>query len=280
MLLKKILQFLLRKISEQFFKLKLIYLAEFFSMLRASMLMGKFVKVKFDGLDWIYTWKNSAAVSSVSFYNPQLNYSDLDLFLFRYKPKMGDIIVDVGVANGSEIPEFCKLVVTKGKILAIEADPACCRRLKKLKKILNLENLFIIEYAVGDQNKKIKFSQENDEISNKVLDNQAPHQTFIEIQQLTFDDAIKTYNLKNIDFVKVNIEGAEMNLLKSLNNSNLKINNWCISCHDFIGVNLRTYDFVYSWLKGFGYKVEKFEPQKISVPWRNYYLYASKRYKI
>ena len=175
MLLKKILQFLLRKISEQFFKLKLIYLAEFFSMLRASMLMGKFVKVKFDGLDWIYTWKNSAAVSSVSFYNPQLNYSDLDLFLFRYKPKMGDIIVDVGVANGSEIPEFCKLVGTKGKILAIEADPACCRRLKKLKKILNLENLFIIEYAVGDQNKKIKFSQENDEISNKVLDNQAPH---------------------------------------------------------------------------------------------------------
>ena len=55
--------------------------------------MGKFVKVKFDGLDWIYVWKNSAAVSSVCFYNPCLNYSDLDLFLFKYKPKIGDVII-------------------------------------------------------------------------------------------------------------------------------------------------------------------------------------------
>ena len=86
-------------------------------------------------------------------------------------------------------------------------------------------------------------------MSNKVLSNETLDQNFIEIEQLTFEDAIKPYNLKNIEFVKVNIEGAEMNLLKSLNNSNLKISNWCISCHDFIGVNLRTYDFVYSWLK-------------------------------
>ena len=275
-MIKKIIQVFLRIISEKFFKLKLIYLAEFFSMLRASILMGKFVKVKFDGLDWIYVWKNSAAVSSVCFYNPCLNYSDLDLFLFKYKPKIGDIIVDVGVANGSEIPELCKLVGTDGKIFAIEADPTCCRRLKKLKKILSLENLIIIEYAIGDQNKKIKFSQEIDEISNRVLNNEGSHLNFIEIQQLIFDEALKPYNLKTIDFVKVNIEGAEVNLLKSLNNSNLKIKNWCISCHDFIGVDFRTYDFVYSWLKKSGYEVERFEPQKSSVPWRNYYLYASK----
>lgn len=98
------------------------------------MLMRKFVKIKFDGLDWIYTWKNSAAVSSVCFYNPQLNYSDLELFFYKYKPKIGDVIVDVRVENGSEIPEFCKLVGPEGKIFAIEADPSCCRNSKNLKK--------------------------------------------------------------------------------------------------------------------------------------------------
>ena len=105
----------------------------------------------------IYIWKNSAAVSSVNFYNPQLNYSDLDLFLFKYKPKIGDIIVDVGVANGSEIPEFCKLVGTNGKVLAIEADPACCRRLKKLKTILKLDNLLIIGHLLEIKIKKLSF---------------------------------------------------------------------------------------------------------------------------
>jgi len=275
MLIIKIVKFLLRIITALFIKLRLFYLAELSSSLRASILLRKFVKVKFDGLDWIYKWKNSAAVSFVYFYNPCLNYSDLDLFFFKYKPKIGDIIVDVGVANGSEIPGFSKLVGNEGKVFAIEADPACCRRLKKLKKILNLENLTIIEYAIGDQNKKIKFSQDIHEINNRVLNNDETHQNFIEIQQLIFDEALKTYNLKIIDFVKVNIEGAELNLLKPLNNSSLEIKNWCISCHDFVGIDFRTYDFVYSWLKNSGYKVERFEPQKNNVPWRNYYLYAS-----
>ena len=276
MLLKKIFQFLLRIISEKFIKLKLIYLAEFFSMLRASILMGRFVKVKFDGLDWIYLWKNSAAVSSVCFYNPRLNYSDLDLFFYKYKPKIGDIIVDVGVENGSEIPEFSRLVGHDGKIVAIEADPGCCRRLKKLKKILNLKNLIIIEYAIGDQSKKIKFSQEIDEKNNRVLFNNESHQRFIEIQQLTFEEALKPFNLKTIDFVKVNIEGAEMNLLKSLDNYNLEIKNWCISCHDFMGEDFRTYDDVYIWLKKSKYDVDKYTSNETRGKWRKFYLFGSK----
>ena len=41
----KILRFLLRIVSTQLFNLKLIYLSEFFSSLRATILLGKFVKV-------------------------------------------------------------------------------------------------------------------------------------------------------------------------------------------------------------------------------------------
>ena len=275
MLVKNIVKFLLRIISGKLIKLKLLYLAELCSTFRASMLLGKLVKVKFDGIDWIYRWRNSAAVSSVYFYNPCFNNSDLDLFFFKYKPKIGDIIVNVGVANGSDIPEFSKLVGNEGKVFAIEADPACCRRLKKLKKILNLENLIIIESAIGDQNKKIKFSQEVDEISNRVLNNDESHPNYIEIQQEIFSDALKKYNSKIIDFVKVNIEGAEMNLLRSLDNSNLKIRNWCISCHDFKGKDYRTFDNVYSWLKNSNYDVSKYTSKDNKDKWRSFYLYGS-----
>ena len=276
MLAKNIVKFILRVISGKFIKFKLIYLAELCSTLRASLLLKKLVKVKFDGFDWIYKWKNSAAVSSKYFYNPCFNNSDLDLFFFKYKPKIGDIIVNVGVANGSEIPEFSRLVGNEGKVFAIEADPACCRRLKKLKKILNLENLIIVEIAIGKKNQKIKFSQETDEISNRVLSNGESHQNFIEIEQVIFDDALKEFNLNIIDFVKVNIEGAEMDLLKSLDNSNLKIKNWCISCHDFKGKDYRTFDYVYTWLKKSNYHVDKYSSKENINKWRSYYLYGSK----
>ena len=82
MLAKNIVKFILRVISGKFIKFKLIYLAELCSTLRASLLLRKLVKVKFDGFDWIYRWKNSAAVSSTYFYNPCFNNSDLDLFFF------------------------------------------------------------------------------------------------------------------------------------------------------------------------------------------------------
>ena len=267
---------ILRIISQFFIKIKLFFIANLFSSIRASILLKKFVKVKFDGQDWIYKWNNSAAVSSVCYYNPVNNYSDTDLFFYKYKPNQNDTIIDVGVENGSEIPEFCKSVGSNGKVIAIEADPFCCRRLKKLKKILNLSNLIIIECAVGDVNKKVKFSQENQELQNRILDESNDNSNFIEIEQINLNDIVKKLNLEKIDFIKVNIEGGETNLLKPLSSQSPEVNNWCIGCHDFKGVNFRTYDYVKNWLINNKYKVSNYEPQKNKTFWRNYYLYGSK----
>ncbi len=267
---------ILRIISQFFIKIKFFFIANLFSSIRASLLLKKFVKVKFDGQDWIYKWNSSAAVSSVCYYNPVNNYSDLDLFFYKYKPNQNDIIIDIGVENGSEIPEFCKVVGASGKVIAVEADPSCCRRIKKLKKILNLNNLTIIEHAVGDINKKVKFLQEKEELQNRVIDKETNTSNYIEINQTTLNDILKKLNLKKINFIKVNIEGAEINLLKPLNENSFDIQNWCIGCHDFKGVNFRTYDFVKNWLINNKYKVTNYEPQKNKTFWRNYYLYGSK----
>ena len=267
---------ILRIISQFFIKIKLYFISNLLSTIRATILLKKFVKVKFDGQDWIYKWNDSAAVSSACYYNPMSNYSDLDLFFYKYKPSQNDIIIDIGVENGSEIPEFCKAVGIKGKVIAIEADPFCCRRLKKLKKILNLSNLTIIECAVGDVNKKVKFSQENQELQNRVLAESNDNSNFIEIEQMNLNDIVKKLNLEKIDFIKVNIEGGESNLLKPLSSQSLEVKNWCIGCHDFKGTNFRTYEYVKNWLKVNNYDVAGYEPQKTKTFWRNYYLYGSR----
>ena len=138
------------------------------------------------------------------------------------------------------------------------------------------KNLIIIESAIGDENNKIKFSQEEDEISNRVLNADEFHPNFIEIKQETFSDSLKKYNLDSIDFVKVNIEGSEVNLLKSLDKSNLQIKNWCISCHDFKGKSYRTFDDVFLWLKNSNYNVTKYTSEKKKHKSRSFYLFGSK----
>ena len=272
----KIIKFLLRIVSQLFIKLKLIYLAKFFSSIRASLLIKKFVNVSFDGEDWIYKWNKSAAVSSVNYYDPNFNYSDLDLFFFKYTPKNGDIVVNIGVENGSEIPEFCNCVGPTGKVYAIEADPNCCRRLEKLKKILKLENLIIIYMAVGSCEKTVKLSQEENEISNSTVAKKNFNKKFLYVRQKKLDEILKPFNETKINYIKSNIEGSEKELLIGLNKLKLFIENWCISCHDFKGIEFKSYDFVLSWLKKSGYKISNYKPQNIKNIWRNYYLYGSK----
>ena len=84
----------------------------------------------------------------------------------------------------------------------------------------------------------------------------------------------------NGDVIKSNIEGAEIDLLKGLSKSKLLIKNWCISCHDFKGINYKSYDFVLSWLEGSGYKVSNYKPHNPKTIWRNYYLFGSKKLKL
>ena len=67
-----------------------------------------------------------------------------------------------------------------------------------------------------------------------------------------------------------------MNLLKSLDNSNLVIKNWCISCHDFMGKEFRTFDDVYLWLKRSNYIVNEYTFKKNKDKWRKFYLFGSK----
>ena len=272
----KIVKFTLRILSQVLIKFKLFNLAKIFSSIRASILLKKYVNVYFDGEDWIYKWNKSAAVSSVNYYDPNFNYIDLDLFFFNYIPKKGDVIINLGVENGSEIPEFCNHVGHNGKVYAIEADPHCCRRLKKLKKILNLNNLIIINMAVGSKDQLVKLSQENNEISNSIIENEKANNKYIEVKQKRLDQILEPFNEIKINYVKSNIEGSEKELLIGLNKSKLLIENWCISCHDFKGIEYKSYDFVLSWLKKSGYKTSNYTPHNTKNIWRNYYLYGSK----
>lgn len=242
--------------------------------LLAAVRISERCSVRWDGADWIYEWGKTGAVHSSPTYNPKNNMTNVDLFFHAYVPKEGDTIVDVGVENGEEIPAFCAQVGKAGRVLAIEADPACCRRLRKLKDLLRLDNLIIIEAAVGASSGQMFFTQDLGSLANRVV---APGEHVgqaIPIEVRPLEDLLLPYGVRRIDYLKVNIEGSEMDLLRGLR-SEIDIRSFCISCHDFIGPPTRTYGFVQNWLTEHGYAVRPFSPQDIRKPWRNYYLYGS-----
>jgi FkbM family methyltransferase len=263
----------LRALAQRAHKLGWYVVAGVFATLAASLETRQWVRLRWDGEDWIYRWAGSVAVNSHPFWRPAVVEELRRLFLYKYNPIEGDTIVDVGVENGDEIPLFCGMVGPRGRVIAIEADPSCCRRVRKLKGHLGLDNLEVVEAAVGAHNGVVKFSQDLGSQSNQVLQSDSSARHMIEVPVRTLASILAEHKITKVDLLKANIEGAETEMLKGLPRTNL-VRHVCISCHDFKAPSLRTYDTVYSWLTSNAYAVDKVHPEDPRRPWVNYYLYG------
>lgn len=241
----------------------------------ASIRFGSFVSVKRDkDNDYIYQWKDDAAITSSHSYHPYSNYSDIALFTYDYKPSNKDTVLIVGVADGPEIPYFCKEVKT---VIAIEPTPNCVRRLHKLKNLLNLENLIIIDCAAGEYSGKLRLiTGAGDDIINRSYSEELEDiGDEVEVNVEPIEKILRSLEIDRVDYCKMNIEGAESEALKGICLETLRIDRFCISAHDFMGPSTRTYDFVYDWLKDNNYFVKTFSPESMTMFFKNYYLYGT-----
>ena len=241
----------------------------------ASLRLNKPVSIEQDkDKDYIYRWGNEAAITSIPDWNPINSSNSLDLFFYSYHIKKGDTVVIVGVADGAEIPSISRMVgnVNSGKVIAIEPTPSCVRRLKKLKKILSLENLVIVEAAIGSMDEEVYLNLEDNDIRNQIT-LQKNDQNSIKVNSYKLTSIMEKLSIEKIDYCKINIEGAEKNALIGIDLGKINIKNFCISTHDFIGPSFRTFDFVRDWLTTNNYNVSIY-PEKLEKYWENYYVYG------
>lgn len=150
---------------------------------------------------------------------------------YFYLPKEGDVVIDVGAGVGEEMIVLSKLVGSRGKVLAIEAHPTTFKALLLNKEKNNLNNVILINKAISDRPGHLFIQNVENSLANKVITGNA--KDAFKIEAITFDTLVELYSLDKIDFVKVNIEGAEQLLIKGLNKSMEKVLRMAVSCHDF-----------------------------------------------
>lgn len=200
------------------------------------------------------------------------------LFEFGYTCETGDNAIIVGVEDGLELIHFCKKC-HPGVVLAIEPTKSCILRLKKLKLKNRLTNLIIIEGAAGDRFcSSVPFAQQAERSLLNSLsifsDNLNLGESVVEMT--TLETVIRDYKISKIDFLKINVEGAELLVLNGLGRYSREVKNICVSCHDFIAPSRRSFDSVLAWLEKNGYDTSS-PPFVIERPWENYYLFSRRR---
>tara|TARA_B100001250_G_C19411690_1_gene619376 strand:+ start:30 stop:659 length:630 start_codon:yes stop_codon:yes gene_type:complete len=174
-----------------------------------------------------------------------------DINFYKYTPIDGDICIELGSANGIETLIISKLIGNNGKIFAVEASPKNYHMLETCIEKNNLNNVVPLNLAVTEKKGKVYIEEDSvDYIKNNIFAPQKNNSA--EVLSLSMDDIIENYNIKKIDYLKVNIEGSEKLMIKGFNKINI-VNNLAISCHDFLGrrngdKNLYTKDLIVDFL--------------------------------
>ena len=124
------------------------------------------------------------------------------------KVKEDDVVVDLGAHIGKYACTIAKLVGTHGRVIAVEANPANYVLLVKNALLNKLENVVALNLAAYDRDCEIRlFDGANSSGRSSIkLDNGVGS---VMVQARALDTVPELTSLRRIDFVKVDVEGAE-----------------------------------------------------------------------
>lgn len=209
-------------------------------------------------------------------FNPYDVVGNSKLFTAEYSPKIGDTVFDLGAGTGIESIFLSQLVGETGRVFAIEADPTVYRRLEKSVKLSSQKNLITINCAIGERESSQYLNQISKEGLGNHLSSSPLSDKTIKVSVLSLDSIFEKFKIEKVNLIKMNIEGSEFNALIGLQQNLYKVDNFVISCHDFLeGSEFKTYDKVKKFLQDHDFTVLS-TPKNLKKPWESWYLYAYK----
>ena len=155
-----------------------------------------------------------------------------EIFWIKSILKSGDVAIDVGANYGLYTYNLSNAVGDNGFVYAFEPIPYTFSTLQKIIKLFRLKNVELINKGCSDNKGKIKFSvplQKNgtisagldfidmDEKSRSTRLNKGEHSDIVTIESeiIKIDDL----DYKKVSFIKVDVEGAELKVLKGAINT-------------------------------------------------------------
>lgn len=134
--------------------------------------------------------------------------------MMKKEIKKGDVVLDIGANIGYFTLIFARLVGTTGKVYAFEPDPEHFNILKKNVEINGYKNVILEQKAVSDFNGMIPFYLAKDDLLTHRIYDDGERREIISVESIRLDD----YPIDKVDFIKIDIEGAEVKAFEGMNN--------------------------------------------------------------
>lgn len=155
--------------------------------------------------------------------------------------KPGSTFIDVGVNKGDFSLVAARIVGPNGKVIAFEPEPTNCKWIAKSIKINGYKNIMLYDIALSDQNGTAQlYIGEKSGWHTLVSGQNYRDRGVINVKTRTLDSFLQDIYFNDpIDVIKVDVEGADLHVLKGASNTFSKSKNIVLlmDIHPKLGVN-------------------------------------------
>lgn len=126
----------------------------------------------------------------------------------------GDVFVDVGAHIGKYTVLIAKVVGDEGLVIAVEPHPENYKTLMENVKLNNLKNVIALRMAAWSKEGKLKLFIGDSHSHHSIIRDYGFGSIYV--QARTLDKVFEELKVEKIDYIKIDVEGAELEVLKGL----------------------------------------------------------------
>ena len=178
----------------------------------ADILMQRYYRVRFPqratgGDWWIYRWRLNFLLGWLE--NESVKWCE------KYV-QPGAVVLDVGAHLGYYTRIFSQLVGESGVVFAFEPCPENYPILKHNLSAASFHNVKIINKAVSEQNGSASLFISSGHSMHSLNAGFEDEQGKVDVETIALDSFFAENNIDNVDFIKIDVEGAEPLVLRGM----------------------------------------------------------------
>jgi FkbM family methyltransferase len=131
----------------------------------------------------------------------------------RQHLKPGAVMCDIGANIGAYTVLLGPAVGPTGRVIAFEAHPVCYGYLQQNVRLNQLTNVTIENKGLGDQVGELQIEYDDKNPGQTHIDPQGAGNS-VRIPVSTLDDELGRLNVARVDYIKIDVEGFELFVLK------------------------------------------------------------------
>lgn len=157
--------------------------------------------------------------------------------------KRGDVVLDIGGHVGTWTVPYAKYVGSSGFVYAFEPEENGFAAIKKNLALNAIGNAKVVQAAIAESNSRMKFYVRPDKDTHSLFGKtSAPSPSGVqheyEVDVHSIDSLLDTHAIRQPDFIKLDVEGAELLALEGMKRTLLNARAVFVECHDALKLDL------------------------------------------